>query len=156
MQFEVARLRVIPTSDVSKVPRLNEIIPARLDKVIDGDTLLVIILLDSHALKISVRVKGIDAPETKLSKTTTALQKEAGKKVGKYVSGLFKDDIVYIKLACLDKYGGRYVGDVYMSVECSCTLTDHLVGLGCVKAYDGKKKTEWTTEELTKIIGMLH
>lgn len=138
--------------DVPCVPHVGTIVPARLVKVYDGDTINVIIALGNNCpLAIKVRVVGIDAPEITKKGTTTQLEKDAGLFVRDYVNNLFQiTEIVQIKLHCIDKYGGRYVGDVFLADN--KTLSDHLLSLGYVKKYDGKTKTKWQEDELKKIL----
>ena len=149
----VSRLRCCNLKEVCDVPYKGLVIPARLTKVLDGDTVKVIILLGEHPLALKVRLAGIDAPETTLKGQTTQLEKDAGLAVKKYVCDLLQD-IVYIKLTQLDKYGGRYVGNVYVTPSCAVKddcVSKKLLALKYAKAYDGGKKALWEIKELEHI-----
>jgi endonuclease YncB( thermonuclease family) len=151
MNTEIEQLKELCLDKVCKIPRQDCIIPARIVKVIDGDTIHVVIMVGNSPLSISIRVLGMDAPETKLKKGVTQLHKDAGLKVKNYVKQLLKDtEIINVKLTGIDKWGGRYLGEVYISP--SVTLTSHLLSLSYVKPYYGEKKSEWTLDELNHII----
>lgn len=154
MEAEIEQLRNLCLDNVCKIPRKDCVIPARIIKVVDGDTIHVAIMHGNLPLKFAIRVLGMDAPETKLKKGVTQLQKDAGLKVKNYVSQLLKEnDIVNIKLTGIDKWGGRYLGEVYLSS--SESLTTHLLSRSYVKSYYGEKKSEWTLVELNHIINSL-
>lgn len=149
---EEQKLLMLNTLTVSAVPRKGELIPAKLTKIIDGDTVICVILLGNHPLQIKVRFAGLDAPETKLRAGVSAKEKEAGLKVKRYVCSIFnRTDIIRIMLLDIDKYGGRYVGLISHPVY-NKTLNDHLVEMKYAKVYDGGKKSAWTEVELDHII----
>lgn len=149
------RLLTLNAKDVVNVPNYNQVTLALLDEVTDGDTLKIIIpLSEERFLKLGIRVAGIDAPETTLKGTTTPLQKEAGILVKKYVEQLFLGKkIIHVTLTHSDKWGGRQVGEVFLNYPSEETLSTHLIKKGYVKPYDGKRKEEWTAEQLMAIIG---
>jgi endonuclease YncB( thermonuclease family) len=150
-----AMLRACNLNEVYDVPYKDLVTLARLVKVIDGDTIKVLILLGTQPLSLKVRLVGIDAPEVTLKGRTTLLEKTAGLVVKQYVFNLLKGSEVYIKLTKLDKYGGRYVGHVYKTQACvqnnNCISTQ-LLSLKYAKAYDGGKKITWETKDLEYII----
>ena len=132
-------------------PCIGNRVYARLIKIIDGDTLTVVIIHDATPLKFNIRVKGIDSPESKGK--VSKIEKEAGLAVTNYVMELFKETkFVYIDVISTDKYGGRYIGDIYLDKECKLSLSSHLLKKQLVKQYDGKKKELWTEKELLHII----
>lgn len=152
----IERLKNCNINQVCDIPFKNIIIPARVTKVIDGDTIKVVILLGEHPLSIKVRLTGIDAPETTLKGNTTQLEKDAGLIVKEYVCGLLDlQSIVYVKLVQADKYGGRYVGHVYKTkkcIDCNTCISQRLLNLKYAKLYDGGKKSVWTDAELKHIV----
>lgn len=151
----VKLLRSLDLKDVSNVPNKNIKTPARISKILDGDTIKVVTYLGQIPFSFSIRVNGIDAPESTLrDKKTTLLQKEAGLLVKAYVIELFKDhDCPDIILYDLDKYGGRYMGDLFL--KSGCSLSKHLIEKKYVKAYDGGTKDEWKECELNAIVEQL-
>ena len=152
----INKLQCCSIDTACSVPYKNKVIPAKLIKVLDGDTIQVIILTGDYPYLIKVRLEGIDAPETSLKGTTTALEKQAGLKVKEYVKELTSSSsIVYIKLTCIDKYGGRFVGKVYLSsqhAQKEKCLSSHLAALRYAKNYDGGKKSTWSVAELEEIM----
>ena len=146
--LELARIDI---SDVSNVPFKNCMIKARVIDVIDGDTIKVVILLGNHPLKLNVRLSGIDTPELHPKPIVHEEEPRVASMVKSYVGDLLlKDQIVTIKLLSLDKYGGRYVGNIYIKDD-TITMSDHLVSIGCAKVYNGKKKECWTKQDLIQI-----
>lgn len=151
---EKTKLRRLEESTTSKIPYEGEWITARLFRVIDGDTLLLGILLPGkEALKISLRVAGIDCPETK---RTCEAEVNAGLTAKRFVEALFKDVVlVQVCLTALDKWGGRWVGEVRVP-EDKCVAGERCLGTlllkkGLAKKYGGGKKEEWTSTELSRI-----
>lgn len=141
----------INISDVSNVPFKDRMIKARVIDVIDGDTIKVVILLGNHPLKLNVRLSGIDTPELHPKPVVHEEEPRVASLVKCYVGNLLcHDQIVTIKLLSLDKYGGRYVGHIYIKDD-TTTISDHLVSIGCAKVYNGKKKECWTKQDLVKI-----
>lgn len=157
------RLRSLEEKNVSKVLHCNEWIYARLFRVIDGDTLLLGLELGETALKISLRVAGVDCPETKRA---GSLEVKAGQAAKKYVEKLYENVvIVRIKLISLDKWGGRWVGYAEVpslgagACDCDCgargqCLTALLLAKGYAKCYGGEKKEAWTESQLKRIAGL--
>ena len=52
----------------------------------------------------------------------------------------------------LDKYGGRVLGEFYL--ENKSNVTDIMIEKGYGRIYNGEKKTEWTDQELDKILNL--
>lgn len=154
------RLRALEEKDVSKVLHCNEWIYARLFRVIDGDTLLLGLELGETALKISLRVAGVDCPETKRA---GPLEVRAGLAAKQYVEKLYENVVVVrVKLTNLDKWGGRWVGYAEVPAlqggvcDCGCgarsrCLTTLLLAKGYAKCYGGEKKEVWTESQLKRI-----
>lgn len=159
---ERTKLRALQESKTSKVPYSGQWILARLFRVLDGDTLLLGLVLGDATLKISLRVLGVDCPETKKA---SALEMQAGEKAKEYVQKLYAgESILAIKLMSVDKWGARWVGYAQVPTKtkgkckCACGATGSclstlLLEKGLAKAYQGAKKEPWTEQELKKIIG---
>ena len=119
---------------------------AYVEEVIDGDTFHITFIMYGKPMTIKLRLTGVDAPELH-SKNKDEIV--AGKLVGKYVRDLIEKKYVKCELKKWDKYGGRVVGSLnYKGRDLSC----HLIEMGYVKCYEGAKKSEWTNEELNRII----
>lgn len=148
----------------------------KIHRVVDGDTIKISIVYGFSPLTLSLRLKGIDAPEIH---STNPLEKAAGLKVKQVVSTFLVSVGSYtIKLDGHDKFGGRVLGDVVLpkkqiyrtavtvgggaaagSVSPTRrhdadedTLTDVLKRLNVVEPYFGARKKPWTTERLKEIL----
>ena len=153
----IAKLKTCDINSACDIPFKGMVIPARMSKVIDGDTVKVVILMGDHPLTLKIRLKGVDAPESTKRCASSELEIRAGIRVKEYVVGLLGSaSIVFVRLLSIDKYGGRYVGRIYLTQqhakkeEC---LSEHLLARRYVKAYDGGKKGQWEESELKKIVG---
>jgi endonuclease YncB( thermonuclease family) len=116
-------------------------------KVIDGDTLEAIYLLDSIEnvyVHRGIRLIGIDTPE----KNT-----HAGMLVKHFVESWVKQHRESLKILTIssDKYNGRTVGDICRIVNNKVVelLTATLLSQQLAKSYSGKTaKKPWTPQEL--------
>ena len=146
------KLSDVDLTGVSNVPYRKCSISARVIEVIDGDTVKLLILVGDHPLRLNIRLSGIDTPEMRPKPVVHSEEADVAKLVKAYVSTLLaRDQIVSIRLLNVDKYGGRYVGDIYITKPGSkdaITLSDHLVAAGYAKVYNGKKKEAWSREHL--------
>lgn len=106
---------------------------ARLDRVVDGDTVDIIIDLGfSVTTKQRVRLQGINAPEHNT---------EAGQKALRYVREWFENhDATFMvdsaKPGAGDKYG-RYLATIRVAFG-TTTLNSDLVNNGYAKPWDGQ------------------
>lgn len=152
-------LRKLSLNDITNVLYKDEWIPTRLLKVIDGDTISVAVLTgNGNALKISVRVFGIDCPEK-----ARASEKEikCGLLIKQHLEGRL-DSIVKVKFLKPDMYGGRWLGHVrytsgHSCCSCGCGLQGvclgaYLISEKLARTYNGEKKTVWTDMELDGIL----
>jgi micrococcal nuclease len=119
----------------------------------DGDTVKILFYLCSNAhttgrvlIKTNLRLKGIDAPE---KRTNNPLEKEKAFEITEELNRLYKGRMAITTFIKNDKYGGRIVGTLSINGE---DISKKLLTLGWVKPYEGKKKEEWTTKELKRII----
>jgi endonuclease YncB( thermonuclease family) len=150
--------KLVPTS-VDSVISKGQWIPARLLKVIDGDTISVaVIVANGEALKVSVRINGVDCPEK-----SRASEKEI--RCSNLITHYLKqhlDTIVQVKFLKVDKWGGRWIGMVqYLEGQepcvCGCgfngvCLGQYVLSNGLAKPYKGDKKTPWSETELDNIL----
>lgn len=155
-----SRLKKYDLNELSRVPHKDEIIPAKVLNVYDGDTITVVFMLNFKTpFRINIRVHGIDAPELK-GKGVSDMEKRAAKTVQEYVERLLLNKVVPICIVGWDKYGGRVVADVYIrDYKKKCrdygeTLSELLIKKRYAKEYTGKvKKEEWSAPELLEIVG---
>lgn len=130
---------------ISSVPFQNEKIDCRVVSVYDGDTCTVIYFNGSIPAKTNIRLMGIDCPEIRKS---SPLEKRAAEMVRDYVRQKIENKIVQVCFIKHDKYGGRIVGEIFVSGE---SLSQHLIKRGYGRPYDGSKKSNWTQYELEYI-----
>lgn len=110
-------------------------------KVIDGDTIQTKIeTLPPPLSNVKIRINGIDTPEKgHLAKCEyeQIMGTTATKKLIEIV-GTSKQMV--IKDFKHDKYGGRYVADVFVR---DINIGERMIELGLAKPYDGGKKGSW-------------
>lgn len=100
------------------------IVPALVVVVKDGDTVDVAATLPNarEPRVFAVRVSGVDAPETTRRSTKDEAEIRIGLQVKEVVSELLTPgSLVWVRLLGLDKYSGRYVGEIEIPLrERSC------------------------------------
>ena len=137
------------------IPFKRQRINALIYDVYDGDTCSVMFRFGGEFLKYKIRVLGVDTPEISMrgEKNNTPIG-DFEEEVGKYIRDKVKDliegrecDVIFDKW---DKYGGRVNGTIF--IDGDVTLTDYLLEKGYAKPYDGKKKEDWTREQLEEIL----
>lgn len=142
------RLESVDLGKIDKLPFRGKVCPCRIIKVIDGDTIKVAAFYADRLYEYNIRIINIDAPEMK---SKNDLERRAAIKVTNYVMELLKD-IHYFIIYKNDKYGGRYVGDIYLNHDRK-PLSRHLLRRKLVKEFTGKQKKEpWTETELLHIV----
>src|SRR3989338_7580767 len=110
-------LENISSDDVQRVPHQYEIVPAKIVKVYDGDTVMVIFKHGNMYLKYNIRLFGIDAPEIRGS---SPREKQAAEIVrDNLISLLPEGSLRNIRIKSHDKYGGRLVGDIFVDDSAS-------------------------------------
>ncbi len=157
----------------------NEPIIAKIINVYDGDTFTCIFdinndynnLVNNNNLidcsqplhnplfyKCKLRLEGIDTPEIRVKKDKYVneemkeKEKRCGKKVGEYIRNLICNKYVTIVMKGYDKYG-RVLSQIYiLHNKKRQDITSLLLNKKYGKAYLGKKKTNWTEDELDYIL----
>jgi len=104
---------------------------AKIIRVIDGDTLEMMVDLGfSVWINQNMRLYGIDAPETR---TKDLAEKEAGLAVKKWLENrVAAAKNVQLQSICVDKYGGRFDGILYLD---GTDINQEMLKLGLVKPY---------------------
>jgi len=139
--------------DIDNIDKLLEpteiLIPARVSRVIDGDTIEIVFLHGGKIpTKISIRIKGVDTPELR---GKTDLEKKAAIFVKEKVEEVLNDQkIIQVKFVKWGKYSNRIIGDVIFNQD--SYLSDFLLANGYAQVYKGKRKNKWTQDKLQEII----
>jgi endonuclease YncB( thermonuclease family) len=108
-------------------------------KVVDGDTIKIKVPeLPVQLQKISIRILGIDTPESTYRAKCQA-EKTLALKVKEYLKNkvLMSDD-VSLNIKGYGKYGGRILADVYLD---GISVAEDLVSKDYAIPYDGGKKS---------------
>lgn len=114
-------------------------VQARVLEVIDGDTFLADALVwPGHSVRVNVRIRGIDAPETRSrcddEKAAAALAREA-------LAEMIEGGGVSISNIGSAKYYGRVLADV--RTEQGAEVAEALLQRLLVRSYDGGKRAGW-------------
>lgn len=148
---EHKRLMLLENQVICVVPFKGEEIYAYCE-VKDGDTIGVKTYYGDRPIQFSIRIFGVDAPESSESQAKSELEMLAGKKVTEIVTPLIPK-IARIRMIDVDKYCGRYVGDVYLPGK-QCWLSSYLLNKRLAVEYYGKKKAPWEKKFLQNILDM--
>lgn len=102
-------------------------------KVLDGDTIIVAALCRDLAISFTVRLLGINCPETR---TKNSDEKAAGNHSKTILTELLlKANITHVELSSRDPYG-RYVGIIYAD---GVNINDYMVNNKYAAKYSGGK-----------------
>jgi endonuclease YncB( thermonuclease family) len=149
----------IPEENIFEIPHKGKLIFAKVIEVLDGDTMSVLFHLKNEVyMKARLRICGIDTPEKHpLGRGECCdLEKQCSLFITQKVKERIEGKVVQIRIHSFDKYGGRYIGELYQSAAKkpreTSSLGKYLVQKGYAREYGGDKKKEWTREELEKII----
>jgi len=109
-------------------------------EVIDGDTIRTAVSLPQPLNKLSIRILGIDTPESTW-RAKCVKERELGIFVKDFVKSMFKDSkLMILTNYKYGKYGGRILADVNID---GISVKDLLISKGYAKLYDGKQKPSW-------------
>lgn len=112
--------------------------------VLDGDTVKVQVEQCAPAFlcDVSVRVNGIDTPESHMPPAKCEAERQKGIAAALYARGLLKPgESVVARFDHVDKFGGRWDGDVALAD--GRWLADVMIGERLARAYHGEKKGSW-------------
>lgn len=145
------RLSNVDPKTVPKVPFQNQLIDVFVHSVTDGDTVAFLIDLGSingqeNIISLSLRLEGLDTPESRAGAGRLPEEKAAGLKAKQRLKGLVNGH-VKVKLTDWDKYGGRCLGDIYLADGKS--VVEIMITEGYGRPYHGEKKEPWTLQQLT-------
>lgn len=111
-------------------------VETRVLRVVDGDTFVAEALVwPGHAVTVSVRVRGIDAPEIR---SRCAAERAAAKKARAMLDRLLGDGPVTVSNIGGDKYYGRVLADV--TTAGGEDVGPAMLRLGAARAYGGKTR----------------
>jgi len=120
-------------------------VSAQVIKVRDGDSIDVRAeVWPGHRISVSVRIRGIDAPELRArcdgEKRLANLAKD-------HLSGLVASG----RITLTQISGGKYFGRVLANVGTSdnINVADHLLDAGLVRLYRGRKRQSWCEDVST-------
>ena len=117
---------------------------ATVDSVYDGDTVKVTVeIWPGLFQKISVRIKGIDTPETR---TRNACEKTMAIKAKAALKSLI-GEAVLIDNVQLGKYAGRVLADM-RTMPLGIDVGEYMIGSGFAREYNGGKRKPWCVERL--------
>ena len=117
---------------------------SKVTRVIDGDTLEVQAMIwPKIVVSVSVRVAGVDTPETFQPKCPE--EKALGMKAKELVQKLFPPgSVALLRNVAEDKYSGRVIAKVYTTD--GTDLAELLITHGLAKPYFGKTKSNWCNQ----------
>ena len=122
----------------------------RIEKVVDGDTVDIVIDLGfSLTKKERVRLSGIDTPETR---TKDLEEKELGMDAKNFLTRRLDDAVGYNLVVKTEKDGkyGRMLGWLYKSDEDTMSINQIMIDKGYAWAYDGGTKEKNLDDLLAK------
>lgn len=143
--FLFAMLVALPP-EVKAKETLSGPIPAKVLRVIDGDTIVVRAhIWLGQTIESMVRIRGIDTPEIK-GKCEFERQKagEAKNFLEKTIDG--KD--IFLEQISYDKYGGRVVASI--KTKNDKDLATEMINKGLAREYHGKTKQGWCNNQTDK------
>jgi endonuclease YncB( thermonuclease family) len=141
------QLRKVDKDQIPTVFHQNQEIYARIIKVYDGDTCTALVVVGTQPIKIRLRLAHIDTPEMRDDPTHTrsVAEKRLAIAARDRLADLILEKIVPIKILKWDKYGGRVVTEIYVTVNGrKTTASQILLDEGYAQPYEGGRKAEWT------------
>jgi endonuclease YncB( thermonuclease family) len=121
---------------------------ATIERVIDGDTVVVLInVFPSLFARLSVRVNGVDTPESLKRFSKCEKEQLLGLEAKHFVKNIFKT-VKYVKLTNVKfgKYAGRVLADIDFKYKGKMyNLSKLLISKGYAREYHGRKKSDWCT-----------
>ncbi|MEM6413762.1 MAG: thermonuclease family protein [Pseudomonadota bacterium] len=142
----VSALWIAFSQPVSARDVLEGPIPAKVTRVIDGDTVEV----DAHiwpgqTVRVAVRLKGIDAPE--IFRSSCAREKALGADAKEYLVQLFEhDDAVSLFHIKEGKYAGRVVANIKTST--GQEPAQDLISNGLATTWAKRARANWCADNV--------
>jgi micrococcal nuclease len=113
-------------------------VEAVVERVIDGDTLVVrAAVWPGHSVRVSVRLRGIDAPEMK---SACPAERAAAIEAREALAAMVLEDTVVMSTISGDKYFGRVLADV--ATAHGAVVADTLLAAGLVRPYRGGRRKQ--------------
>jgi endonuclease YncB( thermonuclease family) len=116
------------------------IMPARVMRVVDGDTYVLAVIINDEPVSITCRGDGYNTAESRRYNGITEEEYKKGNMVKNYVKGILTDKIVSTSFGKSDKYG-RMLASI--KLDNGQTLKEHLIESGYAAAYDGSGEKRW-------------
>lgn len=124
---------VLPAGAAGTIPGPVE---TKVLRVVDGDTFVAEAMVwPGHAVTVSVRIRGIDAPEIR---SRCAAERAAARKARAVLGRLLGDGPVTVSNIGGDKYYGRVLADV--TAAGGRAVGPAMLRLGAARAYGGKTR----------------
>ena len=114
-------------------------VQARVERIVDGDTFLAVAKVwPGHSVRVSIRIRGMDAPETK---SRCAEERVAGEAARQALEALFAGAPVEIRNIGGGKYYGRVLADV--TAHDGRDAAETLIGKGLARHYSGGRRAPY-------------
>ncbi len=124
----------VPAGEVLPGP-----VPARVVRIIDGDTVIVRARIWlGQEVEIRVRLKGIDAPE---ANGKCADERELAQRAANFVRARLDGGAVHLTNIEYGKYAGRVVARLL--TQDGEDIAAALLKAGLARAYDGRRRASW-------------
>ncbi|HRE60087.1 MAG TPA: thermonuclease family protein [Micropepsaceae bacterium] len=125
------------------IARAGEVLPgpyqARVERVIDGDSLLVRVRIWlGQEVSTIVRIRGVDAPELK---GRCAQERTGAEAARRFIEEALTGGDVVLAAIENDKFGGRVIAQVFASGGTDVGAA--LVSAGLARSYDGGRRAGW-------------
>ncbi|HEX2257290.1 MAG TPA: thermonuclease family protein [Afifellaceae bacterium] len=116
---------------------------AQVERVVDGDTLAVrVAVWLGQELSVSVRIRGIDAPERR---ARCPRERELAEAAAGHLAALVGGEPVALTQIAGGKFYGRVVADVASAAGGDLALEQLAAGLA--RSYDGGRRDGWCEDE---------
>ena len=140
--FLVLLISTLPVISLAQKQKVGVTYDAIINRVIDGDTVVVQanFLPDPLKKELSVRIFGVDTPE-KGHRAQCPREAALGQRATEYTTrAVTSASRVTVMLREWDKYGGRVIGDIMVD---GTSLRTRLIREGLAREYFGEAKTSW-------------
>ena len=140
--FLVLLISMLPVISLAQKQKVGVTYDAIINRVIDGDTVVVQanFLPDPLKKELAVRIFGVDTPEKgfrALCPSEDELGQAASAFTKKVVASALDKQLI---LMDWDKYGGRVLGDILLDGK---SLRTMLINEGFAREYYGEAKQSW-------------